>query len=572
MLAKINQVNIPRNELTEVIKASKQAFMYVMLASFFINLLMLTPTLYMLQMYDRVLASRSVETLLMLTIVAVFFFIVMGCLEFVRSRLLVRAGNQIDNRLRNRLFNLTFTFANLHPGMGNTQAMNDLTQVRQFMTGTPIFAFFDLPWVFIYLGILFLFHPYFGFFAIFAGAVIFSLTLVNEWRTRKGLEESNRLYQMSTGFLNSSLRNAEVVEAMGMREHIRKRWIERYMDYHQVQTAASDEAGIWTNLSKSLRLMFQSLILGLGAYLVIQSELTPGMMIAGSIVMGRALAPMDLLTGSWKQFIAARAAYQRLVGLLAEIPVTEKPMALPMPQGNVSVEAISVIPPNSRQIVVKNVSLEIHSGEIVGIIGPSAAGKSSLARVMLGIWKPYLGKIRYDGADIEHYDRIELGEHLGYLPQDIELFEGSIAENIARYGEVDSKMVLDAAKMAGVHDMILQFPNGYDTPIGPGGIALSGGQRQRIALARAIYGFPQFILLDEPNSNLDDTGERALLQAILNLKERGITVVLITHRMAVLNATDKIALMKDGTLQGYGPREEILKMLAAQAQQNAITK
>lgn len=571
-MLKPSSLNIPQNELVDVIKASKGAFYYAALASCFINLLMLSPSLYMLQIYDRVLASRSHETLLMLTLVIAIFFAVMGCLEFVRSRLLVRAGNQINNRLRTRIFNLMFSYANLHPGRASSQALNDITQIRQFMTGMPIFAFFDLPWVPIYVFILFLFHPYFGIFAIFAGAVVFSLTMINEWRTKTKLEESNKKYQNAASFLNGALRNSEVIQAMGMRENVKVRWMERYIDFSNEQTVASDEAGIWANLSKSLRMLFQSLILGLGAYLVIESELTPGMMIAGSIVMGRALAPMDMLTNTWKQFVSTRQAYHRIVALLSEIPVDPRPMALPMPQGNVAVEALTVVPPNSRQMVVKNVSLAINAGEVVGIIGPSAAGKSSLARAMLGVWKAYSGKVRYDGADIEQYDRIELGRHIGYLPQDIELFEGSIAENIARYGEVDSTQVLEAAKLAGVHNMILQFPNGYDTPIGPGGVALSGGQRQRIALARAIYGNPNFVLLDEPNSNLDDTGERALLQAVLALKAKGITVVLITHRMAVLNAADKIALLKEGILQSYGPRDDVLKALAAQNQQSAITK
>ncbi len=563
--------SIPKNELTEAILASKSAFYYAALVSFFINLLMLTPSLYMLQVYDRVLASRSHETLYMLTLVIVIFFAVMGCLEFIRSRLLVRAGLQIDNRLRNRLFTLVFSYANLHPGK-NAQAHNDLMQIRQFMTGTPIFAFFDLPWVPIYIGILFLFHPYFGIFAIFAGCVVFVLAMINEWRTKTKLEESNKKHQASSVFLNGALRNSEIVAAMGMQENIRLRWHDKHVEFCKEQTAASDEAGVWSNLSKSLRMLFQSLILGIGAYLVIESELTAGMMIAGSIVMGRALAPLDMLIGTWKQFVNARFSYHRLVSLLSQIPIPPKPMPLPMPQGHVGVEGLHVVPPDSRQLVVKNVTFNIDAGEVVGIIGPSAAGKSSLARAMLGIWKPYSGKVRYDGADIEHYDKIELGRYIGYLPQDIELFDGSIAENIARYGEVDSEQVLEAAKMAGVHEMILQFTDGYDTPIGPAGIALSGGQRQRIALARAIYGNPNFILLDEPNSNLDDTGERALLQAVLNLKAKGATVVLITHRMSVLTAADKIVLMRDGVLESYGPRNEVLQALATQNQQNTLSK
>lgn len=552
------------NELLKTIRACKSSFYYAGVVSLFINLLMLVPSLYMLQLYDRVLSSRSFETLLMLTLIVVILFGFMGVMEFIRSRLLVRVGNQIDDRLRHRVFDSMFSLAARHPGQATSQPLSDLTQVRQFLTGTPIFAFFDIPWVPIYMAILFLFHPSFGYFAIFAAIVLFALTLINEWRTKKGLEKSNQIYRESSRFLDSSLRNSEVVEAMGMHESIRRRWVEKHLRFLREQTVASDEAGIWATLSKNLRMLFQSLILGLGGYLAINAEISPGMMIAGSIIMGRALAPMDLMTNTWKQFVGARAAYHRLGALLAETPRIEGTMSLPAPKGALSTESITVVPPGSQQPSLRGVSIAINPGEVVGVIGPSAAGKSTLARALLGIWKPYAGKVRIDGAEIDHYQRHELGRYIGYLPQDIELFDGTIAENIARYGEIDSAKVLEAAQLAGVHEMILQFPQGYDTPIGVGGAALSGGQRQRIALARSVYDTPKIVILDEPNSNLDDTGERALLQAIFELKSRGTTVVLITHRMAVLNAADKIALLKDGILQAYSGKEEMLKSLQGQ--------
>ncbi|MGP1450447.1 MAG: type I secretion system permease/ATPase [Wolinella sp.] len=559
------------NELLVTIKKCKSSFYYAGVVSFFINLLMLVPSLYMLQLYDRVISSRSLETLFMLTLIMVILFVFMGVMEFIRSRILVRVGNQIDNHLRERIFQAMFFLANRHPGQATTQPLNDLVQVRQFMTGTPIFAFFDLPWIPVYMTILFMFHMWFGYFAIFAAIVILTLTLINEWRTKSGLEQSNKIYQSSARFLDSSLRNSEVIEAMGMHDSIHKRWMEKHMDFLDKQTRASDEAGIWSTLSKNLRMLFQSLILGLGGYLAVKAELTPGMMIAGSIIMGRALAPMDLLTNTWKQFVSARDSYHRLGELLRETPLPLEPMSLPAPNGSIQIEGISVIPPEAKQPSIRDFSISIKAGEVVGIIGPSAAGKSTLARAMLGIWKPLIGKVRIDGAEIGHYNRVELGQYIGYLPQDIELFDGTIAENIARYGEVDSSKVLEAAKLAGVHEMILRFSKGYDTPIGQGGIALSGGQRQRIALARAVYSFPRIVVLDEPNSNLDDTGERALLQAIFDLKARGITVVLITHRMAVLNAADKIALLRDGILQAYGSKDDILRALAAQNQQDSLS-
>jgi ATP-binding cassette subfamily C protein EexD len=555
-----------KNELIALIKTLKGSFYFAAFVSLFINLLMLVPTLYMLQLYDRVLASRSMETLIMLTIIVVVMFFVLGMLEFVRSRILIRVGNAIDSKMSNRLFDAMFALANRHPGKATSQPLTDLTQIRQFLTGTPLFAFFDAPWIPIYIGILFLFHPIYGYFGIFAILVSMSLTLINEKRTKKGLEDSNRHYQASQSFINSSLRNSEIIEAMGMHGNVRRRWYNRYVTFLNEQSNASDEAGIWSNTSKISRMLMQSLVLGIGGYLAIKGEVSPGMMIAGSIILGRALAPIDLMTSTWKQFSSARISYGRLENLLSEFKVTQKPTPLPAPKGFIDVENIVVLPPDSKVPSVRGVTLSIKAGETVAVIGPSAAGKSSLARAILGVWPCTNGKIRIDGAELSHYDREILGKTIGYLPQDIELFDGTISENIARYEDPKPEMVVEAAQVAGVHEMILQLPQGYDTPIGPGGIALSGGQRQRVGLARALYCYPKIIVLDEPNSNLDDVGERALTQAIIELKKRGSTVILITHRPSVLGVTDKIAFMRDGTLQLFGARDEVLAALAPQPQ------
>lgn len=558
------------NELKKVIFLLKKSFYFAGFISLFINLLMLVPSLYMLQLYDRVLASRSQETLLMLTLIVIVMFAVMGTLEFVRSRILIRVGNAIDAKMSTRLFDAMFALANRYPGKSTAQPLGDLTQIRQFLTGTPLFAFFDTPWMPIYIGLMFLFHPLFGWFSIFAAIVALSLTLINEKRTKAGLEASNRHYQSSQSFIQSSLRNSEIIEAMGMHANVRRRWYSRYISFLNEQSHASDEAGLWSNASKTTRMLMQSMILGIGGYLAIIGEVTPGMMIAGSIIMGRALAPIDLMTSTWKQFSTARIAYDRLGKLLAEFPETVSPTPLPAPQGFIDLEGIIVVPPGAKAPSLRGVSMSIKAGETVGVIGPSAAGKSSLARAMLGVWPCVNGKVRIDGAEIGHYDRAILGSHIGYLPQDVELFDGTISENIARYEDPKPEMVVEAAQVAGVHEMILQLPQGYDTPIGPGGIALSGGQRQRIGLARAIYCYPKIVVLDEPNSNLDDVGERALVGVILELKKRGTTVVLITHRPSILGITDKIAFMREGQLQLFGARDEVLAALAPKPQPTTV--
>ncbi len=549
------------SELTSVIGSFKHAFLYIGLFSFIINLLMLVPSVYMLQVYDRVMMSRSNETLFMLTAIVVWLFLVMGLLEYVRSGLMIRLGSQLDAKLNRRLYGAMVDYALAKPGQGTAQAMSDLTNVRQFLTGNGLFAFFDAPWMPIYIAVLFLFHPAFGWFAIGAAILLVIVAYFNERSTKEPLTEANNLSIQSNQAVATQLRSVEVLHAMGMLGALRERWLGKHLKFLERQSDASDQAAIWANLSKSLRMLFQSLILGLGAYLAVQNEITAGMLIAGSIIMGRALAPIDQMIATWKQFGGARSAYGRLEGLLAEFPEKKEPMSLPRPKGNLSVESAYLFPPGSKQQSLTNVSFAVNAGEVLGVIGPSAAGKSSLARALMGVWPLANGKVRLDGADLNHYNRNEVGMHIGYLPQDVELFEGTIAENIARFGEVDPEKVVKAAQLAGVHDMILRLPGGYNSPLGAGGIALSGGQRQRVGLARAMYGNPRFVVLDEPNSNLDDAGERALVQAVLNFKQMGTTVILITHRPGILGVTDKILLLVEGQVKAFGLRDDVLRAL-----------
>ncbi len=562
-------------ELKKAILASKKSFFIAGFFSLFINLLMLVPPLYMLQLYDRVITSRSEETLYFLTGIVIVLFITMALLEIVRSKLLIKIGNKLDNLLSRRVFDILFDLANKFPGKANSIPLSDLTQIRQFMTGNGLFAFFDAPWIPIYIAVLFMFHPYFGFFAIFAAIVLLSFALVNEYVTKEKLAESNNLSRASSIFVDSNLRNAEVVNAMGMKSAIRKSWQEKYFGFLTAQNDASNKAGVWSNISKVTRMMFQSMMLGLGGYLAINMEVSPGMMIAGSIIMGRALAPIDLIINSWKGFSSARNSYERLDELLEDFPEDKEYMELPAPKGELLLEHLVLVPPGAKAPSLNGVSMKVEKGDIVGIIGPSAAGKSSLARAILGIWPLLQGKARLDGADIHQWEKEHLGKYIGYLPQDVELFEGTIAENIARFNEVDSHKVVVAAQKAGVHELILRLPEGYDTRLGAGGASLSGGQKQRIGFARAIYDNPVLVVLDEPNSNLDEQGEVSLIKAIQVLKQNGTTVVVITHRPSVLQVTNKLALMKQGSLELYGPSQEVLAKISgnkAQAQQQAQTQ
>ena len=561
------------NSLQAALKACKSSFISVGFFSLFINALMLVPTFYMLQVYGRVVTSGSISTLVMLTIIMTILMVTMGALELVRSRIMVRVSSKLDILLSRDLYRASFKRALDSGGMDSSaQALNDLTGLRQFMTGNGLFAFFDAPWLPIYIAVMFMFHPWYGWMAIICAIILVIFAILNEKMTGSTLAAANKENIAASLYTNKNLRNAEVIESMGMLNTLIDRWAQRQKKVLTLQSIASDKGGLMSNISKTFRMLVQSLILGLGAYLAVNHEINGGLVIAGSVLLGRALAPLDLIIGSWKGFISARSQYARLNEILDKQKSEPERMSLPAPEGHVLVENLIVSAPGGKTPIIKGINFSVPAGQVVGIIGPSASGKSTLARALMGIWSPQHGVVRLDGADIANWDKNELGPHVGYLPQDIELFEGSISENIARFSNIDPDSVIRAARVAGVHEMILLLPEGYDTVIGSDGVNLSGGQRQRIGLARAIYGAPRLIILDEPNSNLDETGEQALAQAIMHMKASGSTIFVITHRTTILSQLDRLIVMSAGCISMYGPREQVMAELNAQhlaAQQKA---
>ena len=553
------------NELGIALAAMRSALLTVAVFSGFINLLMLSPSIYMLQVYDRVLGSRNETTLLVLSAMVVGAYLFMAALEAIRGWVLVRVGARLDAQLNSRVYTAAFERNLRRPGSNTAQPIHDLNTLRQTLTGSALLAAFDAPWLPIYLVVIFLMSPALGWFALGGALVLLVLAVLNERLSKPRLDEAQKYSLQSQQALTNNLRNAEVIEAMGMLPQIRERWYGLHRQQLQTQANASDLAAVLGGATKFVRVCLQSLVLGFGALLVLEGRMTAGMMIAASILAGRALAPVELLVANWKQIVAGRLAYARLRELLGIHPPRARGMPLPAPTGSVAVEAASAVAPGTQRLILKNLSFSIAPGEIVAIIGPSASGKSSLARLLVGVWPAVTGSVRLDGASLYEWNKDELGPCIGYLPQDIELFDGTVAENIARFGKVDPDKVVEAAKQVDMHEQILRLPAGYDTPLGTDGSNLSGGQRQRIGLARALYGDPSFIVLDEPNSNLDDSGERALVEAIKALKAAGKTVVLITHRMSTLSVVDKVAVLADGVLAAFGPRDEVLKALQAQA-------
>lgn len=551
-----------RTELEGALAVCKGSFLSVGFFSFFVNLLMLVPSFYMLQVYDRAVGSASLSTLLMLTLIMLLLMITMGGLEWVRSRIMVRISTRLDTLLSQRLFDASFKQALNTSGMNATaQPLSDLNGLRQFLTGNGLFAFFDAPWIPIYLAVMFMFHPWYGWMGVVSAALLGALAFANEKLTHSPLQAANREQMAATAFTNKSLRNAEVVQSMGMLASLRQHWSGRTHKVLALQSLASDRAATMTSVSRTFRQIVQSLVLGLGAYLTINHEISSGLMIAGSILLGRALAPIDQLIGVWKGFLGARSQYARLHELLLNIAAEPERMSLPAPEGAIRVEALSAGSPDARKPIIRGVGFQVAAGEAVGIIGPSGAGKSTLARALLGVWPSLAGTVRLDGADISQWRREELGPYIGYLPQDIELFEGTISQNISRFGPVNAPAVVAAARMAGVHELVLQLPDGYDTLIGANGGGLSGGQRQRIGLARALYGEPRLVVLDEPNSNLDEAGEKMLAEALQKLKQSRATVFVITHRPGVLAQVDKLLVLNHGELSLFGPRDQVLARL-----------
>lgn len=564
-----SSVKQPNNEIAQTLTSFKGAFKTVGIFSAIINLIMLAPSLYMLQVYDRVLASRNETTLLMLTVMMLGAYLFMSALEFVRSFVLIRLGARLDMKLNKRIYTAAFE-QNLKRAGGNAgQALQDLANIRQFLTGNGLFAFFDAPWFPIYLLVIFLFDPHLGLFALAGTIVLVALAYINEVVSKKPLAEASSMSVAASNLATNNLRNAEVIEAMGMLPNLMNRWFKLHSRFIQLQAEASEKAGIIGAVTKFARISMQSLILGYGALLVLEGKITPGMMIVASILMGRVLSPVEQLIGVWKNWSSTRSAYLRLTELLSTNPPRKVGMALPKPVGQVSLDAVTAVPPGASEPAIKRLTFALSAGDVLGVIGPSGAGKSTLARLLVGVWPAAAGTVRLDGADVYLWNKDELGPNIGYLPQDIELFAGTISENIARFGKVDPEKVVLAAKRAGVHEMILHRPQGYDTLLGDGGAGLSGGQKQRLGLARAMYDDPSLIVLDEPNSNLDEVGEKALLAAITDLRQRGKTIVMITHRPSAIGVTNKLLLLREGVAQLFGNTADVLAEIGKLNQQNA---
>ena len=539
----------------QAMDTARKGLAQVAFFSLFINALMLTSSIYMLQVYDRVLASRSEPTLLYLTLFAAACLATLGLLDTVRSRLLVRMGAHFDAQLSGPAFERVL-------GSGRSpQMLRDLDSLRTFLTGPHVLSLLDAPWMPIYIALVYLLHPLLGHVALAGAITLLLLGLWNERRTRAILAEAGSELAAGHQFAELSGRNAEAVRAMGMLPGLATLWRRRHDLGLGLQGLASDRAASVASSAKALRFMLQVGILGVGAWLVIREQTTAGVMIAASIVMGRGLAPVEAAIGGWRGFLAARQARVRLAEEFGDQSAAPQSMPLPAPRGALAFEGVSGGPPGSRAVTVRELAFRIEAGSCLGITGPSAAGKSTLLRLALGIWRPLTGVVRLDDVNVADWDRHDLGPHIGYLPQDIELFPGSVADNIARFGEVDAREVVDAAALAGAHRMILELPNGYDTEIGAGGVNLSGGQRQRIGLARAFYRRPPLVVLDEPTSNLDAEGENAVRRAMDALRAAGRTVLVVAHRPALLGGTDKMMVIQNGRIAAFGDTGELMPQI-----------
>jgi ATP-binding cassette subfamily C protein len=549
-----------RSELAEALAACRGAFYGTALISGMSNILMLTGAMFMLEIYDRVLPSRSMPTLVGLLVLAAALFTALGILDAIRGRILVRIGGALDETLSGRVYD-TLMRLPLRVGARSdgTQPLRDLDAVRSYLSGLGPVALFDLPWIPLYLAICFAFHPLIGFAALAGAIILIVLTLLTEILMRAPARAATEAAVARNGLAEASRRNAEALVAMGMAGHIAARWSEANRQYMRSQQEASDLGGGLGAISKVLRMMLQSGVLAVGAYLVIHQEASAGIIIAASILSARALAPVDLAIANWKGFVAARQSWQRLNRLLTMSPARLAPMQLQTPVHRLTVEAVSASPPGVPKIVVQDITFELEAGQGLGIIGPSGSGKSSLVRLLVGVWQPMRGNVRLDGAALDQWASDALGRHIGYLPQDVELLAGTVAENIARFEpDPDNEAVIAAAKAVGVHDLIVRLPGGYDTQIGEQGSALSAGQAQRVALARAVYRDPFLVVLDEPNSNLDSEGEEALTRAILGVRERMGIVIVVAHRPSAIAGVDRLLMMNQGKAQAIGPKDEVL--------------
>lgn len=553
------------------VRASRGAFVAVALFSLFHNLLLLTVPLYMLQIYDRVLTSGSQATLAMLTVVALGMLLASALLELVRNRILSRLAMRLDDRLNADVLTATHRLRLDKVQQNGQPLIRDLEIVRAFLAGNGLVALLDMPWTPVFIVVIFLFHPLLGSVALGGAILLFGLGVLNELVTRKPLKEALREHATGQSFAETSLQNGDVVEAMAMLPGLHRRWREHHERSLLLQTKLSDRAGTIAAFAKFARQGLQIAMLGLGAYLALQQVITAGVMIAASIILARALAPVELSIMGWRGFVQARESFARLRRAVTTAGPDTDPMRLPDPMGRIAIEHLFAAPPGVAKPVLRNVTCTLEPGQILGVIGPSAAGKSTLARVLVGVWQPKSGHVRLDGADFATWDRRQLGPCIGYLPQDVELFDGSIKENIARFELPVTERVVAAARRAGVHDMILGLPDGYNTRIGDGGSVLSGGQRQRIALARALYGDPVLIVLDEPNASLDSDGDHSLRVALETLKAEQKTVVIISHRLNVLAVADQLMLLRDGAVERSGARAEVLTALTRVAASQSVS-
>ncbi len=540
--------------LSVVFPLAKSAVLF----SFFTSVLVLTPSLYMLEVYDRVVNSRNYNTLLMLTILVVGLYLLLELLEWVRREIMHDAGIRFDERVRSTVFNAMFAarLQNL-PGAG-VQYLRDLKTIRDFFPSNAFLSIIDAPFALLVLVLLFLMNPLLGWFAVAGAVVQFAIGFFNERRVRDPLQDASLSAMQAQAYAHGAIRNAQVIESMGMLDNVFKRWVERQHDFIRKQAVASDYAGTNTALSKMVQGLLSSLLLGIGCYLALQGKLGGSMMIVASILGGRVLAPLVQIVGNWRVIESFRESWVRMDALLKDFSEGQPSMPLPAPKGALSVEGVIAGPPNTALQILKGVNFRVAPGDALAVIGPSASGKTTLARLLVGIWRPVSGKVRLDGSDIYAWNKDELGPHIGYLPQSVELFEGTIADNICRFDKPDRVKLEEAARMAGIGYLIEVLPQGFDTPVGDDGAFLSGGERQRVALARAVYGNPKFVVLDEPNSSLDESGEAALQQAIRELKVRGCTVVIITQRKTILPVIDQILLLVDGQVKKFGKRDEVL--------------
>lgn len=550
-----------KGEIRQALASCSAHFTTAVVVSFGINLLYLALPLYMLQVYDRVLASRSLPTLVMLTVACLIALATLAALDIIRSKVLLKTGQRLDQRLAPHVF--AASLATAGDEGTRAQALRNLDTVRHMASGSAVHALLDAPWAPLYIAIIFLIHPLLGVAALICGAVLISLAMLNQVRTRHALSESRAAANRSHAFAHASLRNAEVAHALGMAEDLGRRWRRERHSLLAMSGIAGSAAAWIGGMIKFSRLFMQSVVLGLGAYLVIEQSLSAGGMLAATIILGRALQPVEQLVGSWPQLHAARKAFAELCATLSNLPSATQRLSLPRPRGRVQLENVAYAIPGIQRPVLNGIGLSLEPGEIMGIVGPTAAGKSTLARIITGVLRPTTGTVRLDGAELSGWSREDLGSYVGYLPQNVELLQGTVAENICRFKEATSDSIVGAARIAGAHEAILGFGDGYETRVGDAACHLSGGQRQRIALARAVYGNPCLVVLDEPNASLDGAGEAALVECVRRLRESGTTVVIISHRVGALHLADKVLHLHGGAMAGYGPRDHVIGNLRA---------